>query len=172
MTVHGRTTDSENETLPAPVAPDGALSYYRRRHGDFSTRYTDAGLTPPTYYLGYGEKYVGRFTNETNDRLTDEGKAWLVRARVNLQTAIEGRRDADPADFDRERDEVQPPLVLTSFLRYSAEDGGMVDRSAEVARGGAIVHHHGIGKARAPWVREEYGTSYPMLETLKRAFDP
>ncbi len=39
-------------------------------------------------------------------------------------------------------------------------------------RGGSIVHHHGIGKARSRWVREEYGTSYPMLETLKRAFDP
>jgi alkyldihydroxyacetonephosphate synthase len=38
--------------------------------------------------------------------------------------------------------------------------------------GGSIVHHHGIGKARARWVREEYGSSYPMLETLKRAFDP
>lgn len=38
--------------------------------------------------------------------------------------------------------------------------------------GGSIVHHHGIGKARAKWVREEYGTSFPMLETLKRAFDP
>jgi alkyldihydroxyacetonephosphate synthase len=38
--------------------------------------------------------------------------------------------------------------------------------------GGSIVHHHGIGKARAPWVREEYGTSYPMLEALKHAFDP
>jgi alkyldihydroxyacetonephosphate synthase len=38
--------------------------------------------------------------------------------------------------------------------------------------GGSIVHHHGIGKARAPWVREEYGSSYPMLETLKHAFDP
>ncbi len=38
--------------------------------------------------------------------------------------------------------------------------------------GGSIVHHHGIGKARAPWVREEYGTSFPMLETLKKAFDP
>ncbi len=38
--------------------------------------------------------------------------------------------------------------------------------------GGSIVHHHGIGKARAPWVREEYGTSYPMLEALKRAYDP
>jgi alkyldihydroxyacetonephosphate synthase len=39
-------------------------------------------------------------------------------------------------------------------------------------RGGSIVHHHGIGKARTPWVKAEYGTSYPMLETLKRAFDP
>ena len=38
--------------------------------------------------------------------------------------------------------------------------------------GGSIVHHHGIGKARAPWVAEEYGSSFPMLETLKRAFDP
>ncbi len=38
--------------------------------------------------------------------------------------------------------------------------------------GGSIVHHHGIGKARAPWVKAEYGSSYPMLETLKRAFDP
>lgn len=38
--------------------------------------------------------------------------------------------------------------------------------------GGSIVHHHGIGKARAPWVKDEYGSSYQMLETLKRAFDP
>jgi len=38
--------------------------------------------------------------------------------------------------------------------------------------GGSIVHHHGIGKARARWVKEEYGSSYQMLETLKRAFDP
>jgi alkyldihydroxyacetonephosphate synthase len=38
--------------------------------------------------------------------------------------------------------------------------------------GGSIVHHHGIGKARARWVKDEYGSSYPMLETLKRAFDP
>lgn len=38
--------------------------------------------------------------------------------------------------------------------------------------GGSIVHHHGIGKARAQWVAEEYGSSYPMLEKLKHAFDP
>ncbi len=38
--------------------------------------------------------------------------------------------------------------------------------------GGSIVHHHGIGKARAKWVEQEYGTSFSMLRTLKDAFDP
>lgn len=38
--------------------------------------------------------------------------------------------------------------------------------------GGSIVHHHGIGKARARWVKQEYGSSYGMLRTLKDAFDP
>jgi alkyldihydroxyacetonephosphate synthase len=41
-----------------------------------------------------------------------------------------------------------------------------------LARGGSIVHHHGIGKARAPWVRDEYGSSFHILETLKKALDP
>lgn len=38
--------------------------------------------------------------------------------------------------------------------------------------GGSMCHHHGVGKHRAPWIRQEYGSSYYMLETLKRAFDP
>ena len=38
--------------------------------------------------------------------------------------------------------------------------------------GGSIVHHHGIGKSRSRWVREEYGSSFMMLETQTKAFDP
>jgi alkyldihydroxyacetonephosphate synthase len=38
--------------------------------------------------------------------------------------------------------------------------------------GGSIVHHHGIGKARTPWTKDEYQSSYYILETLKKAFDP
>ena len=38
--------------------------------------------------------------------------------------------------------------------------------------GGSIVHHHGLGKARAHYVADEYGSSYYMLKTLKQAFDP
>lgn len=38
--------------------------------------------------------------------------------------------------------------------------------------GGSMVHHHGVGKHRTPWIKEEYGTSYYMLEALKKTFDP
>jgi alkyldihydroxyacetonephosphate synthase len=39
-------------------------------------------------------------------------------------------------------------------------------------RGGSMCHHHGVGKYRALWIREEYESSYHILETLKKAFDP
>lgn len=43
----------------------------------------------------------------------------------------------------------------------------------EVLRaGGSMVHHHGVGKYRTPWVAEEHGSAYWLLTTLKSAFDP
>lgn len=38
--------------------------------------------------------------------------------------------------------------------------------------GGSMCHHHGIGKYRNQWTRQEHGSAYYMLETLKEAFDP
>jgi alkyldihydroxyacetonephosphate synthase len=38
--------------------------------------------------------------------------------------------------------------------------------------GGSISHHHGIGIMRTPWLTEELGTSYNILERLKQMLDP
>ena len=38
--------------------------------------------------------------------------------------------------------------------------------------GGSMVHHHGVGKYRTPWIQEEHGSAYQLLAGLKRAFDP
>lgn len=38
--------------------------------------------------------------------------------------------------------------------------------------GGSMVHHHGVGKHRVPWIEQEHGTSYPVLKALKNTFDP
>ncbi len=38
--------------------------------------------------------------------------------------------------------------------------------------GAAVAHHHGAGLARLPIIREALGSSMPLLEGLKQAFDP
>jgi alkyldihydroxyacetonephosphate synthase len=38
--------------------------------------------------------------------------------------------------------------------------------------GGSMCHHHGIGKYRNEWTKDEHDTAYFMLEKLKEAFDP
>jgi len=38
--------------------------------------------------------------------------------------------------------------------------------------GGSMVHHHGIGKYRTPWTKEEHGSAYYILKSLKDVFDP
>lgn len=38
--------------------------------------------------------------------------------------------------------------------------------------GGSMVHHHGVGKYRTPWVEQEHGSAYWLLEGLKKQFDP
>lgn len=37
---------------------------------------------------------------------------------------------------------------------------------------GGIVHHHGVGKMRVGRIRDELGTSFPILVGLKKLFDP
>lgn len=38
--------------------------------------------------------------------------------------------------------------------------------------GGSMCHHHGIGKYRSEWTKDEHGSAYYMLEKLKGVFDP
>jgi alkyldihydroxyacetonephosphate synthase len=38
--------------------------------------------------------------------------------------------------------------------------------------GGTVSHHHGIGRMRTPWVAEDLGSAYRLLELVERAFDP
>lgn len=38
--------------------------------------------------------------------------------------------------------------------------------------GGSMCHHHGIGKYRNEWAKEEHGSAFYMLEKLKEVFDP
>ncbi len=41
-----------------------------------------------------------------------------------------------------------------------------------IRHGGSMVHHHGIGKHRVHWTKDEHGTAYKILKGLKDQFDP
>ncbi len=43
---------------------------------------------------------------------------------------------------------------------------------ATVLAGGTIAHHHGVGLLKAPWMRDEYGSAFPLFEAAKRHLDP
>jgi FAD/FMN-containing dehydrogenase len=47
-------------------------------------------------------------------------------------------------------------IVLDTTLKYN----------------GSICHHHGVGRYRTKWMKQELGSSFEMLENLKNAFDP
>ena len=86
----------------APSSIVGTTKYYTFRNNDFEIRQTlmddwhswqpDA----PEYYLDYGDKYVKRFSKELYPNLSHEGKRWLNKALVNLQTAIELKLKTNP----------------------------------------------------------------------------
>jgi len=82
------------EPTPYPKALLGSVDYYKWRYNDFIKQ--NPGEKAPDYYLNYGNKYIQRFTNETNNQLSKQGKQWLVNARRNLQVAIEDKLKADP----------------------------------------------------------------------------
>jgi alkyldihydroxyacetonephosphate synthase len=44
--------------------------------------------------------------------------------------------------------------------------------NATLAAGGSISHHHGIGRTKAPWLREELGGWFDVLAAVKRSVDP
>jgi len=87
---------------PAPVEV-GTREYYQQRLADFELR--NPGMTPPDYYMGYGDKYMERFAELDSTDLSSEGLAWRDRTTTALQTAIEDYRIRDPEGFaDLERD--------------------------------------------------------------------
>jgi len=63
------------------------------------------------------------------------------------------------------------PADFAEAERSYVDAWGAVMRTT-LAHGGTIAHHHGVGRLRAPWLADELGTAYPILQDLKRALDP
>lgn len=90
--------------LPNHV-PVGTATYYGERHDDFTTRHPD--LSPPTYYITYGQKYYKEF-QKLKPQLSEQGKQWIEKVAKSLHEKMEakiGETLATKIEFDAiERD--------------------------------------------------------------------
>jgi hypothetical protein len=97
----GRVQMKSASTLPHPLpAAVTTVGYYAARNKDFQTRYPSAPPNPPSYYIGYGDKYAHRFTTVLVPKLSAKGQAWVWRTFTNLQLAMEAKLLADKPAFD------------------------------------------------------------------------
>lgn len=61
--------------------------------------------------------------------------------------------------------------ITEEVKKYHARINAIIVEET-IRLGGSMVHHHGIGKGRAAWTKEEHGSAYMLLEGLKKQFDP
>lgn len=110
------------EPTPFYVRLLGHTSYYAWRYRDFKRQ--NPGIKPPDYYMGYGHKYISRFTNETSKSMSRSGKVWLKEARYNLQVAIENRlAQPDGADLERNNNKFRSFAFDSHVDAYWNENG-------------------------------------------------
>jgi hypothetical protein len=116
----GTARSNAARNLPAEI-PTGTKDYYKQRYDDFVRR--NPGMTPPSYYLEYGQKYCDRFQSLGPKDLTPEGLKWRDKTLKALQDAIETRRMEDPVGFAQlERD----PEAFKKFA-YDSHPDAYVD---------------------------------------------
>jgi hypothetical protein len=102
--------------LPAEVRTPSS-DYYRQRYDDFVRR--NPGVTPPDYYLNYGQKYCDKFSALGPKDLSPGGLEWRDKTLKALQEAIETKRAEDPVAFAQlERD----PAAFKKFAYDSHPD--------------------------------------------------
>jgi alkyldihydroxyacetonephosphate synthase len=145
-----------------PIGPAGAEAWMSRRY-DFSTietRIESAGGVAETIE-------VAQFWDQIL-----ETYAALKAALKPLATEVLGH-------FSH----VYPQgtalyLILLGQAADDVEAEAQLERIWETAmrvcldQGAALSHHHGVGLARLPYVREGLGTSMVVLERVKAALDP
>lgn len=105
---------------PAPESAIGTVKYYYdpskenstapwlSRHFDFLNRHKGCKHQVPEYYLGYGYKYINRFTDKLYPKLSEAGKKWLIDARRLLQEYMEN-------GFD---DNISSTAIVTKCMAY------------------------------------------------------
>jgi len=108
---------------------------------------------------------IGQIYKNVCKRIADENFPGLVRfSGHSSHSYINGTNIYFMFAFKAEKD---PKETRDKYFRFI----GMIFEEV-LSLGGTIAHHHGIGKHRVPWIKDEHGSAYILLKMIKDAMDP
>lgn len=148
-----------------PLGPAPVVEWLAHRN-DVHLFYqlTEMGLLIDTIEVAAGWDRIGDIYQQVTQRLQAEVPELMAvsghsshsyQQGTNLYFIVGAQPPRDPAEVER---------VYWSVWNRVME--------ITLACGGSIVHHHGIGRLRAGRLPQQLGSAYPLLRTLKGAFDP
>ncbi|MBW4079163.1 MAG: FAD-binding oxidoreductase [Acidobacteria bacterium] len=119
---------------------------------EISANWSDVG----TIYSAVMERIRYEYPYASDLTMLGAHSSHSYQTGTNLYFVYDYNIDCDPRDEITKYHVPLNAIIVEEALRHN----------------GSMVHHHGIGKYRTEWTREEHASAYFMLEKLKEAFDP
>ncbi|WP_449355329.1 FAD-binding oxidoreductase [Virgibacillus natechei] len=147
-----------------PLGPEPVESWLEHRNNTNELHeYTSKGIIVDTIEVAANwtdiaaiyEKVTERLKKEVPELLLVTGHSSHSYSQGTNLYFILGAFPQDPKEVERVYQSIWSKVMETTL-----------------ENNGTICHHHGIGKLRAPWMSQELGSSYTMLEKLKQSLDP
>ncbi len=163
----GKVIDSvakENNAIPVGSKPVDIWFKHRNDAADEYEQYGAMGFLVDTIEVSGKWENIADIYEETVERVYYEVPETLFFSGHSSHSYINGtniyfQMGALPAPDADEAQRVHREIwdiIMEVTLKY----------------GGSIGHHHGVGKHRAKYMKEELGSSYQLMQGIKNAFDP
>ena len=154
----------ENKAISAGAKPVEIWFKHRNDAADEYEQYAPMGFLVDTIEVSSGWDNIADIYEETVERVYYEVPETMFFSGHSSHSYFNG------TNIYFQMGAVPKPTV---------EDAARVHRNiwdiiveVTLKHGGSMGHHHGVGKHRVKYMKDEHGSSYQLMEGIKKSFDP
>ena len=154
----------ENGAIPAGEKPVDIWFKHRNDAADEFEEYGPMGILVDTIEISSGWNNIADIYDETVERVYYEVPETVFFSGHSSHSYLNGTNiyfqmgtipKPEPKDAERIHRAIWD-IIMEVTLKH----------------GGSIGHHHGVGKHRSKYIKDEHGSAYALIEGIKNAFDP
>lgn len=163
----GQTIDriaTENGGIAAGKKPVDIWLTHRNDAADEYEHYGPMGILADTVEISSSWDHIADIYEETVDRVYYEVPETMFFSGHSSHSYMHGTNIY---------------FQIGAMPKPDVEDAERVHRliwdiimEVTLKHGGSIGHHHGVGKHRSKYIKDEHGSSYSLMEGIKNCFDP